>query len=74
MEGGSLDYDGLVDVMCHLIAIKDRQETTDIMFEPLKQTIELLSTYSQEMSEEVHQLLEVRMHLIVLECSTQVAM
>ncbi|XP_077869744.1 dynein beta chain, ciliary-like [Saccoglossus kowalevskii] len=48
------DYDGLVEVMGHLMAVKDRQATTDEMFEPLKQTIELLKTYDQEMPEEVH--------------------
>lgn len=54
------NYDGLVDIMCHLKDIKDRQPTTDNMFEPLKHTIELLVAYDQEMSEEVHQQLEVR--------------
>ena len=53
------DYDGLVDVMKHLIAVRERQPTTDGVFEPLKQTIELLRSYSQEMSEEVYQQLEV---------------
>ncbi|XP_070581054.1 dynein beta chain, ciliary-like isoform X2 [Ptychodera flava] len=48
------DYDGLVEVMGHLMAVKDRQATTDEMFEPLKLTIELLKTYDQEMPEEVH--------------------
>eukprot|EP00058_Branchiostoma_floridae_P013849 XP_002599337.1 hypothetical protein BRAFLDRAFT_275161 [Branchiostoma floridae] len=48
------DYDGLVGVMGHLMAVRDRQATTDEMFEPLKHTIELLKTYDQEMSEEVH--------------------
>jgi dynein heavy chain len=52
------DYDGLVDVMIHLLAVKDRQATTDTMFEPLKQTIELLKSYDQEMSDEVHQQLQ----------------
>ncbi len=47
------DYQGLVDVMGHLMAVKDRQATTDEMFEPLKQTIELLKTYDQEMPEVV---------------------
>lgn len=56
MEDG--DYNGLVEVMGHLMAVKDRQSTTDEMFEPLKQTIELLKTYEQEMPEEVHQQLQ----------------
>ena len=48
------DYDGLVECMGHLMAVKERQSTTDEMFEPLKQTIELLKTYDQEMPEDVH--------------------
>ena len=54
------DYDGLVDCMGHLMEVKQRQSQTDVMFEPLKQTIELLKTYDQEMSEEVHTQLQVR--------------
>ena len=53
------DYDGLVDVMGHLMAVKERQLATDEMFEPLKRTIELLKTYDQEMPDEVHQQLQV---------------
>ena len=53
------DYDKLVEVMGHLMAVKDRQGPTDEMFEPLKHTIELLKTYEQEMPEEVHQQLQV---------------
>ncbi|CAG5123286.1 unnamed protein product, partial [Candidula unifasciata] len=48
------DYQGLVEVMGHLFAVRERQQSTDEMFEPLKQTIELLKTYNQEMPEEVH--------------------
>ena len=59
-----MDYDGLVNVMGHLVAIKDRLATTDVMFEPLKHTIELLLTYGQEMSDEIHQSLEVRHALL----------
>ena len=53
------DYDSLVGVMHHLLAVKDRQPTTDGMFEPLNQTIELLKTYHEEMPELVYQQLEV---------------
>ena len=53
------DYHGLVAVMGHLMAVKDRQQATDNMFEPLKQTIELLKGYGQEMPEEVVQKLQV---------------
>ncbi|XP_062567134.1 dynein beta chain, ciliary-like [Saccostrea cucullata] len=52
------DYNGLVECMGYLFAVKDRQATTDEMFEPLKQTIELLKTYEQELPEEVHQQLQ----------------
>ena len=48
-------------VMGHLMAVKDRQTVTDEMFEPLKQTIELLKTYGQEMPEEVHTQLQVKL-------------
>ncbi|XP_049624579.1 dynein axonemal heavy chain 17 [Suncus etruscus] len=48
------DYDGLVEVMGHLMKVKERQVATDHMFEPLKQTIELLKTYGEDMPEEVH--------------------
>lgn len=53
------DYEGLVFVMGHLFAVKERQAATDEMFEPLKQTIELLKAYDQEMPEEVHMQLQV---------------
>ncbi|NXX93579.1 DYH9 protein, partial [Centropus bengalensis] len=52
------DYDGLVEVMGHLQAVKERQGVTDAMFEPLKQTIELLRTYEQQLPEEVYKQLE----------------
>ncbi|KAM4663589.1 dynein axonemal heavy chain 17 [Discoglossus pictus] len=48
------DYRGLVEVMGNLMKVKDRQAATDKMFEPLKETIELLKTYGEEMPEEVH--------------------
>ncbi|XP_071672368.1 dynein axonemal heavy chain 17 isoform X2 [Patagioenas fasciata] len=48
------DYDGLVEVMGHLMRVKDRQAVTDNMFGPLKETIALLSTYGDEMPEEIH--------------------
>ncbi|XP_066560773.1 dynein axonemal heavy chain 9 [Amia ocellicauda] len=52
------DYNGLVKIMGHLMALKERQNTTDDMFEPLKHTIELLKTYEQELPEEVYKQLE----------------
>lgn len=53
------DYDGLVEVMGHLLAVKERHSVADAMFEPLKQTIELLKTYEQQLPEEVYKQLEV---------------
>ncbi|KFV69246.1 Dynein beta chain, ciliary, partial [Dryobates pubescens] len=53
------DSDGLVEVMGHLLAVKERQNVTDAMFEPLKQTIELLMSYEQPLPEEVYRQLEV---------------
>lgn len=53
------DYNGLVEVMGHLMRVKDRQTATDHMFEPLKQTIELLKVYGEEMPEEIHMQLHV---------------
>uniref|UniRef100_A0A803TFR0 Dynein axonemal heavy chain 17 n=1 Tax=Anolis carolinensis TaxID=28377 RepID=A0A803TFR0_ANOCA len=52
------DYEGLVEVMGHLLAVKDRQTSTDEMFEPLKQTIELLKAYEQELPLEAYRQLE----------------
>lgn len=53
------DYDALVSVMGYLMNVKERQAATDGMFEPLKQTIELLKSYDQELPEEVNVLLQV---------------
>ncbi|XP_060638089.2 dynein axonemal heavy chain 11 [Anolis sagrei] len=52
------DYDGLVDVMIHLLAVKERQVATDELFEPLKDTITLLENYGQKMPEHVYIQLE----------------
>ncbi|KAF6093353.1 dynein axonemal heavy chain 9 [Phyllostomus discolor] len=52
------DFKGLVEIMEHLMALKERQSSTDEMFEPLKQTIELLKTYGQELPETVFKQLE----------------
>jgi hypothetical protein len=53
------DYQGLTECMANLFAVKERQANTDEMFDPLKQTIELLKTYDQELPEEVHLQLQV---------------
>lgn len=46
--------------MAYLMNVKDRQDLTDEMFDPLKETIELLKFYDQDLSEEVNVLLQVR--------------
>nr|XP_029540762.1 LOW QUALITY PROTEIN: dynein heavy chain 9, axonemal [Oncorhynchus nerka] len=52
------DYGGLVGVMGHLLAVKERQGVTDAMFEPLQHTITLLKTYEQELPDVVYKQLE----------------
>ncbi|XP_017170010.1 dynein axonemal heavy chain 9 isoform X1 [Mus musculus] len=52
------DFQGLVEIMGHLVTLKERQSSTDDMFEPLKQTIELLKSYEQELPETVFKQLE----------------
>ncbi|AWP17229.1 putative dynein heavy chain 9 axonemal [Scophthalmus maximus] len=48
------DYGGLVGLMGHLLALKERQSSTDAMFEPLQQTIALLKVYDQKLPDVVH--------------------
>uniref|UniRef100_A0A8C5F0M4 Dynein axonemal heavy chain 11 n=1 Tax=Gopherus evgoodei TaxID=1825980 RepID=A0A8C5F0M4_9SAUR len=52
------DYNGLVEIMGHLLAVRDRQASTDELFEPLKETITLLESYGQKMSDQVYVQLE----------------
>uniref|UniRef100_A0A8C4HJQ5 Dynein, axonemal, heavy polypeptide 9 like n=1 Tax=Dicentrarchus labrax TaxID=13489 RepID=A0A8C4HJQ5_DICLA len=52
------DYAGLVDIMGHLMAIRDRQISTEQHFKPLKSTAELLKTYGQQLPESVYTQLE----------------
>ncbi|KAJ8288109.1 hypothetical protein COCON_G00007680 [Conger conger] len=56
------DYGGLVEVMGLLLAVRDRQLTTDKLFEPLKATIALLEGYGQRMPEHVYTQLEELPH------------
>lgn len=48
------DYEGLLKVMGFLFQVKERQDATDVMFEPLHEIIELLKTYGVEFPEELH--------------------
>ncbi len=45
--------------MGNLLAVKEKLTTTENLFEPLQETMELLKTYGQELSDEVHQQLQV---------------
>lgn len=53
------DYAGLVDIMGHLRAIRDRQISSEQHFKPLKSTAELLKTYGQQLPESIYTQLEV---------------
>lgn len=50
---------GLVEVMSHLLAVRDRQAATDSMFEPLRDTVILLEQYGVTIPEQVYSQLEV---------------
>jgi len=54
------DYDALVNIIGILMRIKERQLATDEMFEPLKQAIELLKIYNQDLPDEVYIQLQVQ--------------
>ncbi|KAM3614782.1 uncharacterized protein V6R79_018954 [Siganus canaliculatus] len=49
---------GLVEVMGHLLAVRDRQAATDKMFEPLKDTVVLLEQYGVTIPDQVYSQLE----------------
>ncbi|XP_063306953.1 dynein axonemal heavy chain 11 [Pelobates fuscus] len=52
------DYKALVGIMEHLLAVRDRQDATDNLFEPLKQTIALLENYGQKLPDLIYTQLE----------------
>lgn len=62
------DYGKLVDIMGHLMAIRDRQLSTEQHFKPLKATSNLLKTYNQQLPEHVYILLEVSSPTCVCFC------
>lgn len=53
------DYEGLVAIMGHLMAIRNRQISNEQHFKPLKSTTELLKTYGQQLPENIYMQLEV---------------
>lgn len=57
------DYEALVAIMGYLMHVKERSLTTDDMFQPLTETIELLKFYDMDIPEEVNVLLQVHFTL-----------
>jgi dynein heavy chain len=53
------DYEGLLQVMGFLYHVRERQVTTDEMFEPVREKMDLLKGYDVEFSEETYLKLEV---------------
>ncbi|XP_069945104.1 dynein beta chain, ciliary-like [Cherax quadricarinatus] len=51
---GNGDYDVLVSIMGHLVAVRDRIHATDAMFEPIKATITLVKQYGDDLPETMH--------------------
>lgn len=54
------DYAGLVSIMGHLMAIRNRQISNEQHFKPLKSTAELLKSHGQQLPESVYTQLEAR--------------
>lgn len=54
------DHHDLVEVMSHLLAVRDRQTATDKMFEPLRDTIILLEQYGVTIPDQVYLQMEVK--------------
>jgi dynein heavy chain len=53
------DYEGLLHVMGFLYHVRERQVTTDEMFEPIRETMDMLKAYDVEFSEETYLKLQV---------------
>jgi dynein heavy chain len=53
------DYEGLLQVMGFLYHVRERQVTTDEMFDPIKETMDMLKAYDVEFSEETYLKLQV---------------
>jgi dynein heavy chain len=53
------DYLGLLQVMGFLYHVRERQVTTDEMFDPIKETMDMLKAYDVEFSEETYLKLQV---------------
>lgn len=53
------DYDGLVSVMGYLLKVKERQYETDLMFQPIRETMDLIKSHGLDFEEETYTLLSV---------------
>lgn len=58
------DYALLVEIMGHLMAIRERQ-STDNIFKHLKSMADLLQSYGQQLPEQIYTELEVKIQLVV---------
>ena len=58
------DYKSLVDMMGHLGGVREKTNTYDNMFDPLKKKIELLKSYGQEVPDDVYEKLQVKFKLV----------
>ncbi len=54
------DYDHLVQMMGNLGDVRERTPIYDCMFEPIKNKIELLKAYGQEVPDDVYEKLQVK--------------
>lgn len=59
------DHQGFIDGMTQLFAVRDRQSTIDMMFEPLRRTILLLERYGVTIPELFYTQMEVGTYFII---------
>ncbi|XP_030637015.1 dynein heavy chain 11, axonemal [Chanos chanos] len=52
------DRHALVQVMGHLLSVRDRQTPTDLLFEPLRAVLSLLEQYNEKLPEHIYAQLE----------------
>ncbi len=62
------DFEHLVAMMGHLAAVREKTNTYDNMFDPIKKKIELLKSYGQEVPDDVYDKLQVGFLFYFLSC------
>jgi dynein heavy chain len=62
------DYEGLLQVMGFLYHVRERQVTTNEMFEPIREIMDMLKAYDVEFSEETCLKLQVICFNLCLKC------